>query len=241
MVDKRRRGQVIVMLLIVVAALLVILLVRRPKEPATAPVARTNETPVAVHHPKKREPPHQVNLGEAEGHLPQTKTVPSSTSARFHSQMDALWEAVVKNNAALGRPAFFPRSAYEQLKAIPNAGADWENRLFAEFALDVTAAHELIAADPAGAKLVEVHVVDSYAHWIEPGACENSIGYYEMPNARVVYDYQGGEHSFGIASMISWRGVWYVVHFGAILRETSAGAVDEAATGSGVSAYSGTC
>jgi hypothetical protein len=240
-VDRRRRVQVIVMLLIVVAALLVILLTRHPAEPAPAPPPKASHPTTAVRRPKPARPRRVVDLGEAEGHLPQTQTAPSSTSARFRSQMASLWDAVVRNDARLGRPAFFPRSAYEQLKAIPNAGGDWENRLFGDFALDVAAAHELVAGDPASAKLVEVHVVDSYAHWIAPGICANSIGYYEMPNARVVYDYRGGEHSFGIASMISWRGVWYVVHLGAILRETSGGVVDEAASGPGTSAYSGTC
>jgi hypothetical protein len=62
-----------------------------------------------------------------------------------------------------------------------------------------------------------------------------------VPNARVVYRTDGAVHSFGIASLISWRGVWYVVHLGAILREADAGVVDEPAEGAGESAYSGTC
>ena len=74
-----------------------------------------------------------------------------------------------------------------------------------------------------------------------PGVCDNSIGYYEMPNARVVYREDGQERSFGIASMISWRGAWYVVHLGAILRATDTGQVDAPAAGPGSSAYSGTC
>ena len=89
--------------------------------------------------------------------------------------------------------------------------------------------------------LIAVHVPTSYAHWVEPGACYNSIGYYEVPNARVVYRAGGQERSFGIASMISWRGVWYVVHLGAVLRPGEEGVVDEPATGPGAPAYSGTC
>jgi len=243
-VDTRRRIQVIVMLLIVLAALVVIAFVPRPKEPAAAPAsqAAAGTTPAVHRHPKARSAPRAaVNLGEAEGHLPQTEALPSSSTARFHSQMQSLWEGVVHDESKLAKPSFFPRSAYEQLKAIANAGSDWENRLFAEFTLDIGAAHELIAADPAGAKLLEVRVDGAYAHWVPPGVCANSIGYYEVPNSRVVYEYQGAEHSFGIASMISWRGVWYVVHFGSVLREGSTGVVDEAATGPGTSAYSGTC
>ncbi len=62
-----------------------------------------------------------------------------------------------------------------------------------------------------------------------------------MPNARVVYREAGVVRSFGIASMISWRGVWYVVHFGAILRSVDAGETDAPAPGAGASLYSGTC
>ncbi|HWD11062.1 MAG TPA: hypothetical protein VG366_04405, partial [Solirubrobacteraceae bacterium] len=67
------------------------------------------------------------------------------------------------------------------------------------------------------------------------------IGYFEVPSARVVYRTHGVVRSFGIASMISWRGVWYVVHLGAVLRSGGDGQVDEPSSGRGVSSYSGTC
>jgi hypothetical protein len=67
------------------------------------------------------------------------------------------------------------------------------------------------------------------------------VGYYEVSNARVVYREAGQLRSFGIASMISWRGVWYVVHLGAVLRQEDAGVVDEPMSGPGESSDSGTC
>ncbi|MBV8942321.1 MAG: hypothetical protein JO240_11355 [Solirubrobacterales bacterium] len=83
-----------------------------------------------------------------------------------------------------------------------------------------------------------VRVPQQFAHWVDPGACYNRIGYYEVPNARVVYSENGQVHSFGIASMISWRGVWYVVHFGAVL---ASGVVDAPAAGPSSSIDTGTC
>jgi hypothetical protein len=83
-------------------------------------------------------------------------------------------------------------------------------------------------------------VPESYAHWVSPGACYNRVGYWEVPNARVVYRLGGELHSFGIASMISWRGVWYVVHLGAVLR-TGGGVVDDPSTGVGQPVPSSTC
>jgi len=155
--------------------------------------------------------------------------------------MASLWAGVVHDSLAPALVAFFPKDAYVRLKAIASAGSDWTDRLVHDYGLDIAAAHALLGAGAAHARLIAVNVPSSYGHWIEPGVCYNSIGYYEMPNARVVYREDGRIRSFGIASMISWRGVWYVVHLGAVLRSTDSGEVDEPASGPGASAYSGTC
>jgi hypothetical protein len=155
--------------------------------------------------------------------------------------MGALWAGIVQGSVRPARPAFFPRDAYLQLKAIGNAGSDWTQRLVHDYALDIYAAHALVARDAAPASLVGVKVDARYGHWIEPGVCDNSIGYYEMPGARIVYRRRGSIHSFGIASMISWRGEWYVVHLGAVLRSAEHGVVDEPSAGAGTPAFSGTC
>jgi hypothetical protein len=175
------------------------------------------------------------------GSLPQTRAYPSGRSATFSLLMAALWSGVVRDSVSSALPAFFPRGAYEQLKAIPSAGSDWSGRLVHDYGLDIHAAHELLGRGAAEARLLRVTVPSSYGHWVPPGVCFNSIGYYEMPNARVVYSEHGSSRSFGIASMISWRGVWYVVHLGAVLRAADEGVVDEPAAGPGSSAYSGTC
>jgi hypothetical protein len=155
--------------------------------------------------------------------------------------MGSLWLGVVRDSVTPALPAFFPKAAYVQLKAIGSAGSDWSNRLVHDYAFDIGAAHALLGSHGAQARLMEVRVQSSYGHWIPPGVCYNDVGYYEMPNARVVYSEDGGLHSFGIASMISWRGVWYVVHLGAILRSVDTGMVDEPASGPGSSEYSATC
>jgi hypothetical protein len=95
--------------------------------------------------------------------------------------MAALWSGIVHDSPALAAVAFFPRDAYVQLKAIGAARADWENRLFHEYALDIAAAHALLGPGANGARLERVSVPSAYGHWVEPGACYNSIGYYEVP------------------------------------------------------------
>jgi hypothetical protein len=155
--------------------------------------------------------------------------------------MRALWTAVRSDRPALGLPAFFPASAYVQVKSIVDPRQDWQARLVGDFNLDVRAAHQLLGPRPGSARLVGVSVPASDAHWIPPGVCDNQIGYYELPNARIVYRVDGAVRSFGIASMISWRGLWFVVHLGAILRPATIGEVDDPSAGPGVSAPSSTC
>jgi hypothetical protein len=190
-------------------------------------------------------PAHSVpavkHSGPSPGSLPQTESNPSGNSALFKSQMTSLWAGVVHDSVTTALPAFFPRAAYLQLKAIGSPGSDWRYRLVHDYAMDIAAAHRLLGSGASNAQLVTVKVVDSYSHWVPTGVCYNSVGYYEMPDARVVYREHGQISSFGIASMISWRGEWYVVHLGAVLREGEEGIVDEPSSGTGSSAYSGTC
>ena len=176
------------------------------------------------------------------GALPQTDQFPPADSPQFAAQMQALWQGVVSDSVTLALPSFFPRSAYIQLKTgIANPAGDWQNRLVADFGLDLEAAHALLGPDPAAASFENVSVPEQYGHWIPPRVCANGIGYYEVANARVVYAVGGQTRSFGIASLISWRGTWYVVHLGAILRPSAAGTVDDPEIGPGTSAPSRTC
>jgi hypothetical protein len=176
------------------------------------------------------------------GSLPQTDQFPPADSPQFAAEMQALWQGVVSGSVTPALPSFFPRSAYVQLKTgIADAGGDWQNRLVADFGLDLEAAHALLGPDPGAASFENVSVPEQYGHWIPPGVCANGIGYYEVANARVVYAVDGQTRSFGIASLISWRGTWYVVHLGAILRPSAAGTVDDPVIGPGTSAPSHTC
>jgi hypothetical protein len=167
------------------------------------------------------------------GALPQTRAFPSTTTATFHAEMQALWAAIVAGRPSVAASAFFPLAAYEQVKAIADPAADWRDRLVHAFDLDVAAAHALLGTGAAGARLLSVRVASSEAAWIPPGYCYNGVGYWHAPGARLVYEEGGVVRSIGIASLISWRGVWYVVHLGAVLRSSDQGIVDDPTTGPG--------
>jgi hypothetical protein len=151
-----------------------------------------------------------------------------------------LWLAVSRGRPSLARSAFFPEAAYKQVKAIYNPAADWRSRLWAEFSLDVRAAHRLLGRDAGAAKLVRVIVPSAQAAWITPGVCYNRVGYWHVAGPRVVYKQHGQVRSFGIASLISWRGVWYVVHFGGVVRP-AVGMVDAPTAGPGTPGPPGGC
>jgi hypothetical protein len=172
------------------------------------------------------------------GNLHQTRTFPSARTAVFHAEMTDLWDAVMTGNANPAVQAFFPLSAYEQVKAIADPAADWRSRLLGGFRLDVAAAHRYIGR---GAALVRVIVPSAQAAWIDPGVCYNSVGYWHVAGARIVYRQRGELRSIGIASLISWRGRWYVVHFGTVLRNGAYGVVDAPAAGTGVPGPPGGC
>ncbi len=183
-------------------------------------------------------PPSALPVAPGAGSLHQTTALPSTASTPFHNAMYDLWLAVTTGNASLALPAFFPEAAYTQIKAIADPASDWQNRLWYDFTLDVTAAH---AAVGRGATFVRVIAPSALAVWVSPGACYNSAGYWHLPGPRVVYEQGGETRSFGIASLISWRGDWYVVHFGAVLRGGAYGEVDDPETGQGEPGPPGGC
>jgi hypothetical protein len=175
------------------------------------------------------------------GSLPQTRQRPTSRTRTFAAEMAALWAGARTGDVHAALKAFFPERAYAQVKAIADPAADFASRLVHEYRLDLEAAHSLLGAHAGSAKLIAVNVPAAYAHWVDPGACYNRIGYYEVPNSRLVYREDGQVRSFGIASMISWRGVWYVVHLGAVTRPADQGVVDDPSAGPGTPAASSTC
>jgi len=206
--------------------------------PSATPTPSGTPTASAAPQPAATVSPAAVPVAPGAGARPQTRVRPSPDSAAFHDAMTDLWLAVTTGNPRFGLPAFFPVAAYKQVKAIPYPAADWQDRLWYDFTLDVHAAHGLVGP---GARLARVVVPMSDAAWVNPGACYNSIGYWHVAGARVVYREHGQERSFGIASLISWRGVWYVVHFGAVTRNVVAGVVDQPAVGPGVPGPPGGC
>jgi hypothetical protein len=165
--------------------------------------------------------------------------MPRTDNAAFRNLVADLWLSVTTGTAGYARPAFFPVAAYKQVKAIAYPEGDWTSRLWYDYTLDVRKAHQLVGG---GARLVTVIVPKDYTVWVPVNACYNKVGYWHVPGARVVYrDKEGKVRSFGIASLISWRGVWYVIHLGAVTRDIWRGYVDDPQDGPGTPGPPGGC
>jgi hypothetical protein len=163
------------------------------------------------------------------GKLPQTRALPSTSTRGFRAQMTALWNGIVADSLQPAMPAFFPRSAYLKVKQISDPAADYRDRLLGAFGADIRAAHALLGREARRATFLYVSVPRQWA-WINPGHCFNRIGYWHAPGSRLVYRQRGQLRSFGIYSLISWRGEWYVVHLAEFDRP---GTVYEPALGRG--------
>ncbi|MCA9589927.1 MAG: hypothetical protein KC657_31705 [Myxococcales bacterium] len=146
------------------------------------------------------------------GTLAQTDAKPSNDDDTFKRRMETLWDAVVHDEPERALPAFFPRTAYEQVKAVGNPEADWRRRLVGAYRRDIHALHKRLGSHAADAKLLGVEVPPDRARWVEPGEEYNKLGYWRVYGTRVRYEVEGRERSFPVSSLISWRGEWYVVH-----------------------------
>ena len=123
---------------------------------------------------------------------------------------------------------------------IPSPAADYTGRLVGLFNLDVAAYHRVLISNPS-VTFERVLSSPTDAAWIAPGACENKIGYWHLPGVRLVFKRVGRIESVAVASLISWRGVWYVVHLGPNPRPLNVGTVDGFRSGPGTPGPAGGC
>ena len=177
------------------------------------------------------------------GLLPPTSDEPPTDVASVSSRMAPLWTAIQTGSLSKGMTVFFPESAYLQMKTgvISNPPGDYQNRLVALYNMDLGVYQSALGSPPSAAVSVSVEVDPKLAHWVEPRACANSIGYWHLPNIRISYSSGGSVSSFGVFSLISWRGIWYVVHLGPVPRTSGSGLLDLPASGPGTPGPGGGC
>lgn len=173
--------------------------------------------------------------------LPQTPTKPSFGTP-LTLMMRQLLRAIETDSPALARPLFFPEAAYLRMKTglITDPIGDYNHRLVAFYDLDLGAYHQRLIGQHT-TTFVRVVANLRLATWITAGTCENRIGYWHEPGVRLVVERDHRVVSAAVASLISWRGVWYVVHLGPNPRPRNVGTVTQFAVGPGTPGPGGGC
>jgi hypothetical protein len=191
---------------------------QEPPAPAVSPSVALPEPPAPVTGAASVATGLQVADAPApdSASLPQTHDVARAEGAAFEARRDALWLAIVTDDADRAMPFFFPVGAYQQVKDVASPASDWKHRLVAAYQRDIHALHARLGADAADARFVAFDVPEGRARWIEPGEEWNKIGYYRVFGSKLRYSVAGEERSFEVKSLISWRGEWFVVHLSAI-------------------------
>ncbi len=162
------------------------------------------------------------------GLLAPTAAEPSATTG-VEAALRPVWQAIVHNDPTAAHAAFFPRSAYLRMKAgeIRDPSSDYAGRLLGMFDQDIGAyASTSWGATRPVRPSWPSRPIPVTRPGYRPGTCKNSIGYWHLPGARFVYRAHGRVRSFAVASLISWRGAWYVVHLGPNPRAFPVGSVD---------------
>ncbi|MBU6495829.1 MAG: hypothetical protein KGR42_05365 [Acidobacteria bacterium] len=167
-----------------------------------------------------------------------TNARPSTASLR-HLSAEVAHDTLVNSPS---RSAFFPEGPYVAMKTglLPSPNLDWTDRLWAFYQLDVASAHHFLALH-GPVHYAGYRVTASSISWIPPRDCENLFGYWHLPGVRLEFRGPRGVVSFLVASLISWRGQWYVVHLGPNPRALDAGEVDAPLLGAGLPGPAGGC
>jgi hypothetical protein len=207
--------------LVVVVGVALVVVTRGGDQPSHAVATGTTAAPVAptvlpTAAPATAAPAPTTTTEPDPQFLPQTQDKPSATSARFTTGAAALWQAIVTDDPEVAMPFFFPLGAYQQVKAISNPESDWRTRLVGAYREDIHVLHNRLGARVGAAQLQGIDVPDGQATWVQPGEEYNKGSYWRVYNAQLRYTVDGQAGSFPIASMISWRGEWYVVHLNSI-------------------------
>jgi hypothetical protein len=161
------------------------------------------------------EPASSAPASTEPGKLPQTRDKPEGSGPAFDARVAALWDAIVSDVPERAMGTFFPVDAYAQIKDVPNPGADWKGRLVAAYKRDIHAFHQRLGAAADRARFASFEVGDR-PRWVNPHEELNTGGYWRVFDSKLRYQIDGKDRVFAVASLISWRGEWYVVHLGSI-------------------------
>lgn len=137
------------------------------------------------------------------------KVLPPLESEDLTERAKKLFEAIVRDDPALGESFWFPKEPFIPLKDVKGPGKYWDN-LHATYARDIHALHGK-RKSWEGATFVEFKM-GSTPKWVPPGDEANKIGYYRSFRGKLTYRIEEKNVTLDVHTIISWQGQWFITH-----------------------------
>lgn len=140
---------------------------------------------------------------------PKNQVPPFPPSAELEARARGLFEAIVKDEPALGEAFWFPQEPFIPLKDVKGPDKYWKelHRLFEN---DVHALHRK-RKSWEGATF-ESYEVGSTPKWVKPGEEVNKIGYFRSYHGKLRYRVDGERYTIDVHTLITWQGRWFITH-----------------------------
>jgi len=178
-----------------------------PAATATATAAATATATAAAADANPQQKPAEA---EAAAPIdPENKVKPPETSEELQARAKALFEAIVKDEPAIGDPFWFPKEPFIPLKDVKGPEKYWKN-LHAAYAADIHKVHKK-RKSWEGATFKDFKI-GSIPKWVKPGDEANKVGYWRSFRGKLRYELEGETYSIEVHTVISWQARWYITH-----------------------------
>ena len=145
----------------------------------------------------------------ARPYVKDNKVLPPLESEELTLRAKKLFDAIVKNDPALGESFWFPKEPFIPLKDVKGPDKYWDN-LHATYARDINKLHRKRKSWD-GAEFVSFKV-GSTPKWVPPGEEANKIGYYRSFRGKLTYRIDDKNSTLDVHTIISWQGEWFITH-----------------------------
>jgi hypothetical protein len=150
-----------------------------------------------------------LTLSAAEAAPPSAPSAPAPPAGRASERARLLVQAIRERRPELATPFFFPRRAFQRVKAIKDPDR-YFRQLLKLYQEDVLALRRGFA-HPDRIELVGFKL-SRRLRWTPKGKEANALPYWDAYGSEVRVRDGGRTHALRVRVMITWDGEWYVTH-----------------------------
>lgn len=178
--------------------------------PPTATLAPPVDAGAADAAPSDAGPSAEADAGSpSAAPIVKDNKVKPITDEELQGRAKLLFEGIVKNDAAIAEPLWFPRDVFLDLKDIKDPGKYWD-QLHRAYARDIEKLHKK-QKSWEGATFDRLDI-GSPPKWVKPGDEGNKIGYYRTTKSTLHFTQDGKAHTLEVRVMITWQGRFFITH-----------------------------